>query len=49
MSLSDSVPWLLACLTLGCAGGFAAGLPGIGGGMLYVPLLMWLFELQGFP
>jgi uncharacterized membrane protein YfcA len=42
-------PWLVAYLLLGCVGGFAAGLLGIGGGMLFVPLLTWLFELQGFP
>lgn len=44
----DFLPWLPAYLALGCAGGFAAGLLGIGGGMLFVPLLTWLFELQGF-
>ncbi len=44
----ELLPWLPAYLLLGCVGGFAAGLLGIGGGMLYVPLLAWLFELQGF-
>lgn len=48
MNMLDFLPWLFAYLALGCAGGFAAGLLGIGGGMLYVPLLTWLFELQGF-
>jgi uncharacterized protein len=49
MNWMEFLPWLPAYLGLGCAGGFAAGLLGIGGGMLYVPLLTWLFELQGFP
>ncbi|WP_101048757.1 sulfite exporter TauE/SafE family protein [Macromonas nakdongensis] len=44
----ELLPWLPAYLGLGIVGGFAAGLLGIGGGMLYVPLLTWLFELQGF-
>jgi uncharacterized membrane protein YfcA len=42
-------PWLPAYLALGALGGFAAGLLGIGGGMLFVPLLTTLFEWQGFP
>ncbi|ACB36593.1 protein of unknown function DUF81 [Leptothrix cholodnii SP-6] len=48
MNLVDLLPWIGAYLALGCVGGFAAGLLGIGGGMLYVPLLAWLFELQHF-
>ena len=44
----DFLHWLPAYLALGVAGGFAAGLLGIGGGMLFVPLLTWLFEAQGF-
>ena len=48
MLSADLLTWLPAYLALGVAGGFAAGLLGIGGGMLYVPLLTWLFEAQGF-
>lgn len=48
MLSADMLHWLPAYLALGVAGGFAAGLLGIGGGMLYVPLLTWLFETQGF-
>ena len=49
MLSAELLTWLPAYLALGVAGGFAAGLLGIGGGMLYVPLLTWLFEAQGFP
>lgn len=49
MDWSLFAPWIPAYLLLGCIGGFAGGLLGIGGGMIYVPLLTWLFELQGFP
>jgi uncharacterized membrane protein YfcA len=45
---SDLFVWLAAYAALGVVGGFAAGLLGIGGGMLFVPLLTWLFEAQGF-
>jgi len=38
-----------ALLVLGAAIGFAAGLLGIGGGMLAVPFLTLLFTLQKFP
>ena len=48
MNYSEFISWLPAYLVLGSLGGFAAGLLGIGGGMLYVPLLTWVFELQGF-
>ena len=43
--------WLLIVplLLLGCATGFAAGLLGIGGGMLLVPFLTFLFTLRAFP
>jgi uncharacterized protein len=44
----DLLFWLAFYLALGTVGGFAAGLLGIGGGMLFVPLLTWLFEAQGF-
>jgi uncharacterized membrane protein YfcA len=43
--------WTLigALLVLGAATGFAAGLLGIGGGMLLVPFLTLLFTLRHFP
>src|SRR4029453_18912763 len=33
----------------GAVVGFFAGLLGIGGGALMIPLLVWLFEAQGLP
>jgi uncharacterized membrane protein YfcA len=41
-------PLLAALLALGAATGFAAGLLGIGGGMLLVPFLTMLLTAQGF-
>src|ERR1700682_264471 len=41
--------WLLAYLALGSVIGFLAGLLGVGGGALTVPLLMMLFSAQDFP
>lgn len=43
--------WTLigALLLLGAATGFAAGLLGIGGGMLLVPFMTFLFTLRQFP
>lgn len=38
----------LSGLLLGIAAGLSAGLFGIGGGVLVVPFLTWLFEAQGF-
>jgi uncharacterized membrane protein YfcA len=40
--------WWLAYLAIGCAVGFAAGLLGIGGGVLMVPMLVFAFRAQGF-
>lgn len=40
---------VVGLLTLGAATGFAAGLLGIGGGMLMVPFLTMLFTARGFP
>jgi uncharacterized membrane protein YfcA len=49
LDIATQLPWYMAYLVLGCIGGFSAGLLGIGGGMIYVPLMAMLFEAQGFP
>ena len=41
--------WILVYLGLGAVVGFFAGLLGIGGGGIMVPILTSLFALQGFP
>ena len=41
--------WLLGYLAIGAFVGFFAGLLGIGGGAVIIPLLAWLFEAQGIP
>ncbi len=41
--------WYLAYLVLGAIAGFLGGMFGIGGGTVLVPVLLWLFEAQGFP
>ncbi|VCU70164.1 Sulfite exporter TauE/SafE [Pigmentiphaga humi] len=41
--------FILALLVLGACTGFAAGLLGIGGGMIMVPFLTMLFSWQGLP
>lgn len=46
---SIDVHLIAALLLLGACTGFAAGLLGIGGGMLMVPFLTMLFTSQGFP
>ena len=46
----DLSPLLLAeLLALGVAGGFLAGLLGVGGGMLMVPFLTFILEARGVP
>jgi uncharacterized protein len=41
--------WLLAYLGLGAFAGFFAGLLGVGGGAIMVPVLTMFFAAQGFP
>ena len=41
--------WWLAYLALGSVIGFLAGLLGVGGGAISVPLLVMLFSAQHFP
>ena len=41
--------WWLAYLLIGAVVGFLAGLLGIGGGMIIVPLLVFVFSAKGFP
>jgi uncharacterized protein len=41
--------WWLGYAAVGAAAGFFAGLLGIGGGAIMVPLLVMLFEAQGLP
>ena len=41
--------WLAAYLLLGAFVGFFAGLLGVGGGAIMVPMLTTLFAAQGFP
>lgn len=47
--LQISPLFIVLLLMLGAMGGFAAGLLGIGGGMVLVPFLTMMFEAQGFP
>ncbi len=41
--------WWWAYLAIGAAVGFLAGLFGIGGGMVMVPMLVFVFTAKGFP
>ena len=41
--------WWWAYLVIGVAVGFLAGLLGIGGGMVMVPMLVFVFTAKGFP
>jgi uncharacterized membrane protein YfcA len=42
-------PLLLGYLAIGAGVGFLAGMLGIGGSALQIPLLVWLFQAQGLP
>jgi uncharacterized membrane protein YfcA len=42
-------PMIIALLAMGCFGGFAAGLLGIGGGMVLVPFTTMIFTARGIP
>lgn len=44
-----STDWALAYLALGAFAGFVAGLFGVGGGLLLVPVLLFFFDAQHFP
>lgn len=41
--------WLAVYLAIGTAVGFLAGLLGVGGGMITVPVLVFVFTAKGFP
>jgi uncharacterized membrane protein YfcA len=41
--------WWLGYIAIGAFVGFFAGLLGIGGGAVMVPMLVWLYEAQGIP
>ena len=40
---------ILALLAMGCFGGFAAGLLGVGGGMILVPFMTMILTARGVP
>ncbi len=49
MAWDIAYPWLLGYLALGAVAGFFAGLLGVGGGAIMVPVLALMFSAQGFP
>ena len=40
---------LIGLLALGCLGGFLAGIMGVGGGLIFIPVLDYLFRSQSLP
>ena len=48
-AVPDAALWTAGYLAIGAAVGFFAGMLGIGGGAIMVPLLVMLFEAQGLP
>lgn len=46
--MQGAAEWWLAYLALGSLVGFFAGMLGIGGGLVIVPVLVLLFDVQGF-
>lgn len=49
LPLNLTLNLVLTLLAMGAAGGFAAGLLGIGGGMVLVPFIIMIFSAQHFP
>jgi uncharacterized membrane protein YfcA len=45
----SAIEWWPAYLAIGAVVGFFAGLLGIGGGLVMVPMLVFVFRAQGFP
>jgi uncharacterized membrane protein YfcA len=47
--MPDAALWAAGYLAIGAGVGFFAGMLGIGGGALMIPLLVWLFDAQDLP